>query len=100
MPKKKHVTLTPKNPMKIVFHIFLSSNPKILKAFQKRLISHRIETYTKCPAKGKKMREGEKAFFFGFLCMPELRKLIFRIWNRKQRSVRAVNGFVVGFSSL
>ena len=56
--------------MKIVFHIFLSSNPKILKAFQKRLISHRIETYTKCPVKGKKMREGEKALFLAFCACP------------------------------
>ena len=37
--------------MKILFYPFLSPNPKILKAFQKRLISHRIETYTKCLAR-------------------------------------------------
>ena len=56
--------------MKILFHPFLSYNPKILKAFQKRLISHQIETYTKCPAKEKGMREGEKAFFLAFCACP------------------------------
>ena len=36
--KKKHVTLTEKFSMKILFHYpltFLSSNPKIIKAFPK-----------------------------------------------------------------
>ena len=36
---------------------------------------------------------------FCFLCMPELRKLIFCIWIRRPRSVRPVNQFVVSFSS-
>ena len=50
--------------MEILFHPFLSSNPKILKAFQKRLISHQIETYTKCPAKEKKNERRRESFFF------------------------------------
>ena len=36
---------------------------------------------------------------FCFLRMPKLRKLIFRIWIRRQRSVRPVNSFMVSFSS-
>ena len=60
---------------------------------------------TKCPAREKKkMRQekrkkkgGEKAKF-GFLRMPELRKLIFCIWIRRPPSVRPVNRFVVSLS--
>ena len=37
---------------------------------------------------------------FSFLCMPELRKLIFCIWIRRPQSVLPVNNFVLSFSSL
>ena len=117
---KTHVTLTWKCPWKScsIAHLpFLSPNPKILKAFLKTL-STKMKP-TKCPAREKKMRQekrkkkgGEKAKSksqdccvtfkpkFCFLRMPELRKLMFCIWNRRPWSVRPVNRFVVSFSSL
>ena len=115
---ENHVTLTWKPPWKScsITHLpFLSPNPKILKAFLKTLPTKMKPT--KCPARGKKMRQekrkkkgGEKAKSksqdccvtskFCFLRMPELRKLIFCIWIRRPRSVRPVNQVVVSFSSL
>ena len=61
---------------------------------------------TKCPAKGKKMRQEKQRLLcpnafskFCFLCMPEIHKLIFCTWIRRPRSVRPVNSFMVSFSS-
>ena len=48
--------------MKFLFHPFLLPNPKILKAFQKRLISTGMKPILNAQQR-KKMREGEKAFF-------------------------------------
>ena len=120
---KNHVTLTWKSPWKScsIAHLpFLSPNPKILKAFLKNIPTKMKPT--KCPARGKKMRQdkrkkrgGEKAKSksqdccvtfkpknskFCFLRIPELRKLIFCIWIRKPWNVRSVNRSVVSFSSL
>ena len=116
---KNHVTRTWKSPWKScsITHLpFLSSNPKILKAFLKTFPTKMKPT--KCPAKEKKMRQknwkrGEErkrkvevktavslCQKFCFLCMPELHKLIFCIWIRRLWSVWPVNGFMVSFSSL
>ena len=108
---KKHVTLTRKFPRKSCFttHLpFLSSNPKILKAFPKTFPTKMKPT--KYPAKAKKWgkkserREGrkwkEKVSRFCFLRMPKLHKLIFCTWIRRPHSSRSVNSFVVCFCSL
>ena len=120
---KNHVTLTWKFPWKScsTTHLpFLSSNPKILKAFLKTFPTKMKPT--KCPAREKKnearkvkKRGGEKAkgkvktavsllnpktiLKFCFLYIPELRKLIFCSWIRRPSSVRPVNSFVASFSS-
>ena len=116
-PESLHENLVPLLTY-LSFHLILA---KILKAFLKTLPTKTKPT--KCPAREKKIREekrkkggGEKAksksqdccvtfkpktiLKFYFLCMPELRKLIFCIWIRNLRSVRPVNQFVVSFSSL
>ena len=95
--------------------LFLSSNPKILKAFLKTFPTKR--RLTECPAGEKKIsqekwkkRGGKKAKSksqtavsllnlktiskFCFLHMPELHNLIFCIWTRRRRSVWPVNSFV------
>ena len=74
---------------------------------------------TKCPAKGKQMRQEKQnkreerkqklkvkvavlllnPQNLGLSAHAELRKLIFCIWIRKLQSVRSVNRFVVSFSS-
>ena len=105
---KNHVTRTWKSSWKScsITHLpFLSTNPKILKAFLKTLPTKMKPT--KCPAREKKnearkaKKEGRRDISkFCFLRMPELRKLIFCIWIRRPRSVRPVNWFVVSFSSL
>ena len=104
---EKPCSIDLKISMKILFHYpptfpFLSSNPKILKAFLKTFPTKMKPT--KCPAREKKMRqekrkkrEREKAknktavsllnpktlSKFWFLRMPELHKLIFCIWIRR-----------------
>ena len=119
-PKKKaknHVKLTWKFPWKSCFTTnppFLSSNPKIIKAFLQTFPTKM--TPTKCPAREKKMRQekqkkrgGEKTKSksqdccviskFCFLRMPKLRKLIFCIWIKRPQSVPSVNGFAVSSST-
>ena len=123
--KKKHVTLTEKFSMKILFHYpltgtFLSSNPKIIKLSQK-LLPTKMKP-TKCPAKEKNWgneseRKGEESLAkrksqdccvtfnpknskFWFLHMSELCKLIFRMWIRKPWNAWPANSFVVRFGSL
>ena len=117
--QKNNVTLTWKFLWKScsTTHLpFLSSNPKILKAFPKM-------KPTKCQAKEKKWgkkseKRGEEKKWkvilktavsllnpktitkFCFLHMPKLRKLIFCIWIRRSQSVQPVNNFMVGLSSL
>ena len=122
---KNNVTLTWKLPWKCcsTTHLpFLSSNPKILKAFLKTFPTKMKPT--KCPAREKKMRQekrkkkgGEKAEsksqdccvtfkpknYLEILLSAHARtshKLIFYIWIRRPQSVRPVNGLVVSFSSL
>ena len=104
---KNHMTLTSKSPWKScsIAHLpFLSPNLKILKAVLKTLPTKMKPT--KSPAREKKWgkksekRGEERKRKFYFLRMPELGKLIFCIWIRRPRSVRPVNRFVVGFSSL
>ena len=118
---KNHVTLTWKFPWKScsTTHLpFLSSNPKILKAFPQFFPTNMKPT--KCPAKEKNKwaKKSEKRWEerkrkvkvktavsllnpkISFLCIPELRKLIFCIWIRRPLSVLPVNGFVVSFSFL
>ena len=109
---KKHVRLTCKSPWKScsIAHLpFLSPNPKILKAFLKTLPTKMKPN--KYPARENKMTQEKQkvkvktgvSFLnpkFCFLCMPELRKLLFCIWIGRPWSVRPVNGFVVRFSSL
>ena len=104
---KKPCSIDLRISMKILFHYpptfpFLSSNPKILKAFLKTFPT-KVKP-TKCPAREKKnearkakKEEREKAknktavsllnpktlLKFCFLRMPKFHKLIFCIWMRR-----------------
>jgi len=121
---KDYVTLNQKFPWKscsTTHPPFLLSNPKILKAFPKTFPTKMKPT--KCTAKEKKWskksdKRGEERKWkvkvktaelllypkaiseFCFLCMPEIRKLIFCIWLRRAQGEWPVNGFIVSFSSL
>ena len=121
--EKKHVTLTWKLPCQwkscsTTRLPFLSSHSKILKAFFKTFPTKMKPT--QCPGrkiearKVKKREERKRNVIVKtavsllnpktiskvcFLCMPELRKLIFCIWIRSLRRVRPVNGLRVSLYS-
>ena len=118
--EKHHVTLTWKSPWKscCTTHLpFLSSNPKILKAFPKTFPTKMKPT--KMPSRRKKMRQekrkkegksqdccvthkpqNSKISKFCFLRMRELRKLIFCIcMDQKAEKCTTCRGFMVRFSS-
>ena len=98
-----HVTLTWKFPWKFcstTFLPFVSSNPKILKAFRKtfppKMKPAKCEKRKKNWGKLEKRKRGEertrkvKVKKCSFLRMPELWKLIYGIWIRRPQSVQPV----------
>ena len=119
---KNHVTLTWKFPWKsssTTHLLFLSSYNKNLIAFLFKLF---LPKWSLLKAQQEKKNEARKVkkrggkakgkvktavsllnpktiLKFCFLCIPELRKLIFCIWIRRPSSVRPVNSFVASFSS-
>ena len=115
--QKNHLTLTRKFPWKSCFTThphFLSSNPKVLKAFPKTLPTKMKPT--KCPAKGKNIRQekrkkrgGKKAKRksqvksrnFAFCACPNFASWYFACESEDHEMyVRPANSFVVRFYKL